>query len=135
MKQSGRGYSPLEQPTAQQVMIDAISAGPITVFLLGTHTNLAIFLMTNPQLKKNIEHIYVMGGGIRPHCANNNSSSKPGECGNIGNLFPEDSNPYAEFNIFEDPYAAYEVMHQVFLMRYYNGQYHMVGKMPFYNIS
>ncbi|KAK4775665.1 hypothetical protein SAY87_023626 [Trapa incisa] len=29
------------------------------------HTNLAIFLMSHPHLKKNINHIYVMGGGVR----------------------------------------------------------------------
>eukprot|EP00261_Vitis_vinifera_P039691 XP_019080934.1 PREDICTED: uncharacterized protein LOC100245166 isoform X3 [Vitis vinifera] len=57
LPQGSRGYSPLEQPTAQQVMINAVSAGPITVFLLG------------------------------------------------------DDNPYAEFNFFEDPFAAYEVLH------------------------
>ena len=131
MKQGSRGYSPLEQPTAQQVMINAISAGPITVFLLGTHTNFAIFLMTNPQLKKNVDHVYVMGGGIRPQCAKSNNSKPGEECGNIGNLFPADSNPYAEFNIFQDPFAAYEVVHHVFLMRHANGQYHILDKMLF----
>jgi hypothetical protein len=57
--------TPLWQSTAQQVMIDKISAGPITVFIIGAHTNFAIFLMNNPHLKKNIEHIFVMGGGVR----------------------------------------------------------------------
>ncbi|KAA8545046.1 hypothetical protein F0562_019855 [Nyssa sinensis] len=107
-----RKYSPLQQLTAQQVMIDAISAGPIVVFLMGSHTNFAIFLMKNPHLKKNIEHIYVMGGAVRPNCPKNaNYSSKPGECGNRGNLYPDYSNPYAEFNIFGDPFAAYVVLH------------------------
>ncbi|PRQ42055.1 putative hydrolase [Rosa chinensis] len=94
--QGGRKYVPVEQATAQLVMKDAVSAGSISVFVLGTHTNLAIFLMTNPHLKKNIEHIYVMGGAIEP---------------GIGNLFPPDSNPYAEFNFFGDPFAAYTVLH------------------------
>lgn len=80
-------------------MIDAISAGPITVFLMGAHTNLAVFLMTNPHLKKNVEHIYAMGGSIGPNMY-----------GEIGNLYPQDSNPYAEFNIFQDPFAAYTVL-------------------------
>lgn len=111
MTQGSRSYSPLEQPTAQQVMINAVSAGPITVFLLGTHTNFAIFLETNPQLKKNIEHVYIMGGSVLPNCPKNGTTSKLEDCGNIGNLFPSDSNPYAEFNIFEDPLAAYEVVH------------------------
>ncbi|KAL6324308.1 hypothetical protein AAG906_012554 [Vitis piasezkii] len=81
-----KGFLP-QQPTAQQVMINAVSAGPIT---------------------KNIEHIYVMGGSIWPYCPKKNNS-RPEECGNIGNLFPGDDNPYAEFNFFEDPFAAYEL--------------------------
>ncbi|KDP23570.1 hypothetical protein JCGZ_23403 [Jatropha curcas] len=91
LPQGGRHYVPLQQPTSQEVMIAAISAGPITVFLLGAHTNFALFLMSNSHLKKNVEHIFVMGGAIR----------------SSGSLFPQDTNPYAEFNIFSDPLAAY----------------------------
>lgn len=115
-KQGSRRYVPLLQPTAQQVMIDTISDGPTTVFLIGAHTNFAIFLMTHPELKKNVEHIYVMGGGIRSKnpigcCLKSNTSCKPtGQCGIVGNLFSGyTSNPYAEFNIFGDPFAAYQV--------------------------
>ncbi|XP_059648585.1 nucleoside hydrolase 3-like [Cornus florida] len=112
LPQGSRKYDPLRQPTVQQVMTDAISAGPIVVFLMGAHTNLAIFLMKHPHLKKNIEHIYVMGGSIRPNCPKKvKHSSGSGQCGNVGNLFPDHSNPYAEFNIFGDPYAAYVVLH------------------------
>ena len=114
--QGRRKYSPLRQPTAQQVMIDKVSAGPITVFIIGAHTNFAIFLMKNPHLKKNVEHIYVMGGGVRSKnptgcCPQNASSScQPRQCGDRGNLFTVyTSNPYAEFNIFGDPFAAYQV--------------------------
>ncbi|XP_012089456.2 uncharacterized protein LOC105647839 [Jatropha curcas] len=95
LPQGGRHYVPLQQPTSQEVMIAAISAGPITVFLLGAHTNFALFLMSNSHLKKNVEHIFVMGGAIR----------------SSGSLFPQDTNPYAEFNIFSDPLAAYLVLH------------------------
>ncbi|KAM4126682.1 hypothetical protein ACJW30_02G033100 [Castanea mollissima] len=118
LPQGRRKYTPLWQPTAQQVIIDKISAGPITVFLIGTHTNFAIFLMNNPHLKKHIKHIYVMGGGVRSKnptgcCPQNSSSScMPQQCGDHGNMFTDyTSNPYAEFNIFGDPFAAYQVFH------------------------
>ena len=114
--QGTRKYSPLKQPTAQEVMIDTISAGRTTILMTGTHTNVALFLMTNPHLKKNIEHIYVMGGGVRSKnptgCCPKNSSTTctPQQCGDRGNIFTTyTSNPYAEFNIFGDPFAAYQV--------------------------
>ncbi|KAG8636652.1 uncharacterized protein LOC110601279 [Manihot esculenta] len=116
LPQGRRKYSPLRQPTAQQVLIDKISAGPITIFITGGHTNFAIFLMKNPHLKNNVKHIYTMGGGVRPRnpngcCIRNASlSCRPIHCGGIGNLFT-DYNPYAEFNIFGDPFAAYQVIH------------------------
>lgn len=115
--QGERRYIPLQQPTAQQVMIDTVSAGRTTLFVIGSHTNVALFLMTNPHLKTNIEHIYSMGGGVRsknptgccpPDAAN--PSCKPRQCGDRGNLFTAyTSNPYAEFNMFADPFAAYQV--------------------------
>ena len=108
-------------------MINAISKGPTTVFLIGAHTNFALFLMRNPHLKKNVEHIYVMGGGVRSKnpsgCCSKNamSSCQPGgQCGDHGNLFSADtSNPYAEFNIFADPFAAYQVSVQVQVLHTY----------------
>ncbi|GFY85201.1 inosine-uridine preferring nucleoside hydrolase family protein [Actinidia rufa] len=81
LPQGSRKYSPLRQPTAQQVMIDKVSAGPIT----------------NPT-------------GCCPK--NASSSCQPRQCGDRGNLFTVyTSNPYAEFNIFGDPFAAYQVIH------------------------
>ncbi|CAA6654177.1 unnamed protein product [Spirodela intermedia] len=118
LPQGHRRYSPLRQPTAQEVMTRTISAGPTTVFIIGAHTNFAVFLMSNPQLKKNIEHIFVMGGGVRSKnptgCCPKNASSActPQQCGDRGNLFTAyTNNPYAEFNIFGDPFAAYQVFH------------------------
>ncbi|KAJ6351872.1 hypothetical protein OIU78_007710 [Salix suchowensis] len=118
LPQGSRRYSPLRQPTSQQVLNEKISAGPITIFIIGAHTNIGIFLMRNPHLKKNIQQIYVMGGGVRSKnptgcCPNNASSScQPRQCGNPGNLFTDyTSNPYGEFNIFGDPFAAYQVFH------------------------
>ncbi|KAK6803788.1 hypothetical protein RDI58_001572 [Solanum bulbocastanum] len=118
LPQGKRQYSPLRQPTAQKVMIKTISSGPTVVFLLGSHTNFALFLLSNPHLKKNIEHIYIMGGGVRSQnptgcCPKNSTSScQPRQCGDHGNLFTDyTSNPYAEFNLFMDPFAAYQVIH------------------------
>ncbi|KAI3804585.1 hypothetical protein L1987_26242 [Smallanthus sonchifolius] len=118
LPQGNRRYSPLRQPTAQQVLIKTISEGPVTLLLTGAQTNLAIFLMTNPDLKKNINHIYIMGGGVRSKnptgcCPKNASSScQPQQCGDRGNMFTTfRSNPYAEFNLFGDPFAAYQVIH------------------------
>ncbi|CAJ1962289.1 unnamed protein product [Sphenostylis stenocarpa] len=118
LPQGRRKYTPLQQPTAQQVLIDKISAGPITLIVIGVQTNIAIFLMNNPHLKKNVEHIYIMGGGIRSRnptgCCPQNASSScvPKQCGDRGNLFTNyKANPYAEFNIFGDPFAAYQVIH------------------------
>ncbi|MCL7027770.1 hypothetical protein MKW94_027679 [Papaver nudicaule] len=115
LPQGKRKYTPLRQPTTQQVMIETISKGPTTLFVIGSHTNIAIFLMSNPDLKKNIEHIYVMGGGVRSKnptgcCPKNDTSCTPKQCGDHGNMFTGyTSNPYAEFNIFGDPFAAYQV--------------------------
>ncbi|KAJ4834108.1 hypothetical protein Tsubulata_039172 [Turnera subulata] len=104
-----RKYSPLRQPTSQQVLIDKISTGPITIFLTGTLTNLGIFLMGNPHLQKNVEHIYIMGGGVR---CGDPTGCQPKGCSDCGNIFTVyTSNPYAEFNIFGDPFAAYQVFH------------------------
>ncbi|OIW00042.1 hypothetical protein TanjilG_26379 [Lupinus angustifolius] len=115
LPQGKRRYTPLRQPTAQQVLIDKISTGPITVLITGAHTNFAIFLMSNPHLKKNVKHIYIMGGGVRSSnptgCCPKNapSSCVPSQCGDHGNLYTDyNTNPYAEFNIFGDPFAAYQ---------------------------
>ena len=97
-------------------MVDTISAGPTAVILIGAHTNFAIFLMTHPHLKRNVEHIYIMGGGVRSKnptgcCPKNATTScMPEQCGDHGNLFTSYStNPNSEFNIFGDPFAAYQV--------------------------
>ncbi|KAJ8573791.1 hypothetical protein K7X08_010302 [Anisodus acutangulus] len=118
LPQGKRQYSPLRQPTAQQVMIKTISSGPTVVFLIGSHTNFALFLLSNPHLKKNVEHIYIMGGGVRSQnptgcCPKNSTSScQPRQCGDHGNIFTDyTSNPYAEFNFFMDSFASYQVIH------------------------
>ncbi|MBA0731111.1 hypothetical protein Golax_025854 [Gossypium laxum] len=52
--------------------------------------------------KNNVEDMHVMGGGLR--------SNNPNDCGYLGNLFT-DYNIYDEFNIFGDPFIAYQVLH------------------------
>ncbi|KAF7813701.1 putative hydrolase [Senna tora] len=119
LPQGRRKYSPLRQASAQQVLIEKVSEGPITILITGAQTNMGIFLMKNPDLKKNVEHIYIMGGGVRSRnptgcCPKNNASSScvPRQCGDPGNLFTDfNTNPYGEFNIFGDPFAAYQVIH------------------------
>lgn len=83
---------------------------------MGMQTNIGLFLMSNHHLKKNIERIYVMGGAVRASnptgCCPQNSTGScvPGQCGNHGNVFSAyHANPNAEFNIFGDPFAAYQV--------------------------
>ncbi|CAI9118675.1 OLC1v1020272C3 [Oldenlandia corymbosa var. corymbosa] len=118
LPQGKRRYLPLQQPTAQQVLIDKISAGPTTIIIIGAETNFGVFLMKNPHLKRNVKHIYIMGGGVRAKnptgcCPKNaGSSCQPRQCGDHGNLFTDyTSNPFAEFNLFGDPFAAYQVFH------------------------
>ncbi|KAL2339099.1 hypothetical protein Fmac_013545 [Flemingia macrophylla] len=118
LPQGSRKYTPLQQATAQQVLIEKVSAGPITLLVTGAHTNIAIFLMNNPHLKRNVEHIYIMGGGVRSSnptgCCPKNASSScvPRQCGDRGNMFTDyNTNSYAEFNMFGDPFAAYQVIH------------------------
>lgn len=96
LPQGSRRYRPLRQPTAQRVMVETLSAGPTTVLLFGAHTNLALLLMSHPHLRRNVERVYVSGGAVRA----------------AGNLFTASAtNPVAEFNIFGDPFAAYQVLH------------------------
>lgn len=95
---------------------EKISRGSVTIFAFGSLTNIAIFLMSNPQLKTNIEKIYVMGGSVRSKnasdcCTESSSPCVPEQCREIGNLFTAlATNPYAEFNMFGDPFAAYQVI-------------------------
>jgi inosine-uridine nucleoside N-ribohydrolase len=116
LKQGNRRYTPLQQPTAQKVLINTISAGPTTVILTGSHMNFAIFCMTHPHLKSNVEHVYIMGSGVRSRnptgcCPENTTTSCiPQQCGDHGNLYTSyTTKPNAEFNIFVDPFAAYQV--------------------------
>ena len=61
------------------------SPGEVTLFALGPLTNVARALIKEGRLKDALKRVYVMGG-------------TGGTSGNV--------TPYAEFNIYDDPYAA-----------------------------
>ncbi|XP_010546907.1 PREDICTED: uncharacterized protein LOC104818832 isoform X2 [Tarenaya hassleriana] len=110
LPQGSRRYTPIHQPTAQQLLIEKVSKGPVSILMIGAHTNIALFMLSNPSLKRNIKHIYVMGGSVRctsSYCPKNSSSCERRGCGNL--FTGGSSNPYAEFNMFADPFAAYQV--------------------------
>ena len=70
-----------------QILRDAEE--PVTIVPTGPLTNVALLLLTYPELKEKIAHICFMGGGAA-----------------YGNWTPA-----AEFNILVDPEAAYVVFH------------------------
>ena len=78
-------YVPVEMDAAElMAKILEESDEPVTLIPTGPLTNVAALLMTHPELKDKIAHIYLMGGGI-----------------DFGNWTPA-----AEFNILVDPEAA-----------------------------
>lgn len=60
------------------------SGEKVTIVITGPFTNIAVFLLSYPELKEKIEKFSVMGGGVF-----------------IGNR-----SPYGEFNVWNDPEAA-----------------------------
>ena len=98
---------PLPQPntnnqmTAVNLIIKTIqnSSEPVTILAIGPLTNIAQALEKEPQIKKNIRAIYIMGGAI--HVA-----------GNIPVVDPTSKNKSAEWNIYIDPLAAHIVLSQ-----------------------
>jgi pyrimidine-specific ribonucleoside hydrolase len=85
---------PAQKPVSQsgvELMAQILneSQEPVTIIASGPLTDVAILLMSHPELKNKIERISFMGGGILS-----------------GNWTPA-----AEFNILIDPEAAYTVMH------------------------
>jgi inosine-uridine nucleoside N-ribohydrolase len=84
------------KPNAAEFIIDTIlnSAEPITIFATGPCTNIAHALTQRPEIKSNIKSIILMGGGLEP-------GPHPDKAGRSGNI-----TYHAEFNFFQDPYAA-----------------------------
>ena len=82
---------PLEDMPAVDLMAKVIleSEEPVIIFPTGPLTNIAQLLMIHPEVKDKIRRISLMGGGVTH-----------------GNW-----KPAAEFNIVEDPEAAWTVFH------------------------
>jgi pyrimidine-specific ribonucleoside hydrolase len=69
------------------------AAQPVTIIALGPLTNLAEVILADSDLIKKISMIYFMGGAL----------DVPG---NLAELNRHLTNPYAEWNVYIDPYAA-----------------------------
>jgi purine nucleosidase/pyrimidine-specific ribonucleoside hydrolase len=84
-------------PAAQLIAETVSGSGqPVTIFVSGTHTNLAEALRLEPGIAENIREVYIMGGSINVP-------------GNIESDWPSIHNQVAEWNIWADPQAASEV--------------------------
>jgi inosine-uridine nucleoside N-ribohydrolase len=92
----------VEQPaqplSAAELIIKLLKEShvPMTLFVSGSHTNLAEALRLDPGIKSKIASVYVMGGALYVP-------------GNIESEWPEIHNKFAEWNIWFDPVAASEV--------------------------
>jgi len=83
---------------AVPLIIETISTSPtpVTIFLSGSHTNLAEALRLDSTIAGNIRNVYIMGGAVEVP-------------GNIHSDWPEFGNETAEWNIWVDTTAASEV--------------------------
>jgi pyrimidine-specific ribonucleoside hydrolase len=90
-----RPLRPAAQQSAPALLAEQIAAAsqPVTIVALGPLTNLAEAMLAQPALAGRIGRIVIMGGAWRAP-------------GNIQEISPKIDNPYAEWNIFCDPYAA-----------------------------
>ena len=84
--------------SAPELIVSTINQSPlpVTLFVSGPSTNLAQALQLDPDIKANIDSIYMMGGAINVP-------------GNIHDFYPAHANEVAEWNFFADPQAASEV--------------------------
>ena len=87
-----------EPVPAAQLIIETVkkSDQPVTIFVSGSHTNLAEALRIDPDITANIRDVFIMGGSVNIP-------------GNIHSDWPELDNETAEWNIWVDPLAASEV--------------------------
>ncbi len=93
----GLGYAVLPEPkvkpiqeSAHNLIIRLVNENPgqITLLCVGPMTNIALALLKQPQIAKNIKRIVAMGGSIH---------------------YPGNSTPQSEYNVFCDP-ESYEIV-------------------------
>jgi len=86
---------PVTPQSAVELLTDKISSMPekVTILALGPFTNLAEALQSAPDIKGNIDMVYLMGGAV----------DVPG---NVGTSQADINNQLAEWNIYVDPRAA-----------------------------
>jgi len=87
---------PVQDSAPLMVSILNKAAEPVTVFVSGPCTNLARALRLDPDIRKNIKAVTIMGGAVYAP-------------GNLSDLVPNPANTTAEWNIYVDPQAAEEV--------------------------
>jgi purine nucleosidase/pyrimidine-specific ribonucleoside hydrolase len=90
--------SPFQPVPAAKLIAETISKSdrPVTVFVSGSHTNMAEALRLEPSIAEKIGDVFIMGGGVNVP-------------GNIHSDWPALKNETAEWNIWVDPQAAKEV--------------------------
>ena len=93
----GLGYAVLPEPkvkpiqeSAHDLIIRLVNENPgqITLLCVGPMTNIALALLKQPQIAKNIKRIVAMGGSIH---------------------YPGNSTPQSEYNVFCDP-ESYDIV-------------------------
>ena len=90
--------SQVETLPAAELIVNVLndSPQPVTIFVSGTHTNLAEALRLDPGIKEKIASVEIMGGALFVP-------------GNIASDWPDNPNETAEWNVYVDPLAANEV--------------------------
>jgi inosine-uridine nucleoside N-ribohydrolase len=90
--------SPPYPGSAVDLLLETLqrSPTPLTLFVSGTHTNLAEALRRNPEIRPKITSVQVMGGALHGP-------------GNMHSEWPQSDNRVSEWNLWVDPTAAEEV--------------------------
>jgi inosine-uridine nucleoside N-ribohydrolase len=86
--------NPVVERDAAHHLADVLSKGRFVILETGPMTNLAGAFRINPAIKKHISRIYVMGGAVRV----------------AGNVTEKGRDGSAEWNIYNNPAAADEVL-------------------------